>query len=323
MSPVGWKPNEDSKPGAILVIATLDTKEEEAIYLCEAIRREGLGTILMDVGILASPQKSRPDISREEVAAAAGTDIRELLERGDKGTCIRTMIEGARKVARALYEQGKYSGVVGIGGAQGTNIATSVMRDLPFGVPKFMLSTIACGTTTFGPLVGTKDVTIMHSVVDLQGLNILTKKVLQNAAAAICGMVRSSAIFSAEVGEGNRLVAMSMLGTTTQGALHAKKLLEKRGFQVVAFHQNGTGGIAMEELIQEGVFIGVLDMNLHELADLVVGGLHAAIRDCRLESASLLGLPQAIAPGSIDYSVRGPVNTLPPEMTKRKYVVHN
>ncbi|BER92572.1 Tm-1-like ATP-binding domain-containing protein [Atrimonas thermophila] len=304
------------------MVATLDTKEQEATYLCKAIKENGAEVMLMDVGILTPPRNIKPNITREEVAFAAGTSIDELLKSGNKGKCIEAMILGARRLARKLYDQGEFVGVIGIGGAQGTNIATSVMRELPFGVPKFMVSTIACGKTTFGPFVGTKDVVMMHSVADMQGLNVLTIRVLRVAAAAICGMVREFVSGTSQERK-QKVVAMSMLGTTTVGALRAKKLLEEKNFQVVAFHQNGTGGIAMEELIQEGLFDGVMDINLHELADWVVGGLHAAIKDFRLESASKMGLPQVIAPGSIDYSVRGPLDSLPLDLKKRQHVVHN
>ena len=306
----------------ILIIATLDTKEEETNYLKTVIEEKGCNTILVDTGILSSPKKVKPDVSREEVALAGGIPIDKLLATGNKGKCIEVMITGAKSVARKLYDEGKFAGVIGIGGAQGTNIATSVMRNLPFGLPKLMVSTIACGTTTFGPFVGTKDVTMMHSVVDVQGINPLITRIFQNAAAAICGMVKNDITRDKEQMNG-KAVAMSMLGTTTPGALRAKELLEKKGFQVVAFHQNGTGGIAMEDLIREGLFKGVLDINLHELADLVAGGLHAAIKDYRLESASKAGSPQIIAPGSIDYTVQGPVDSLSSEMKKRKYIVHN
>lgn len=306
----------------ILIIATLDTKEEEADYLRNLIREKGFGTILVDTGVLSPPKGIKPDISREHVALDGGVPIDELLKTRNKGQCIDVMINGAKSVARKLYDEGKFAGVIGIGGAQGTNIATAVMRDLPFGVPKLMVSTIACGTTTFGPFVGTKDVIMMHSVADLQGLNILIRTVLQNAAAAICGMVGDS-VERGTYKRDNTTIAMSMLGTTTPGALRAKKLLEDKGYQVVAFHQNGTGGIAMEDLVKEGFFRGVLDINLHELSDLVVGGLHAAIKDYRLESASKARLPQVIAPGSVDYAVQGPVDSLSPEMKKRKHIVHN
>ncbi|MGE5588585.1 MAG: Tm-1-like ATP-binding domain-containing protein [Clostridia bacterium] len=306
----------------ILIIATLDTKEIEAEFLRKTIEENGFNTLVMDTGILSAPRRIRPDIPREEVAIAGGMTINELLATGNKGKCIEVMINGAKKVAQQQYAEGKFAGVIGIGGSQGTNIATAVMQNLPFGVPKLMVSTVACGTATFGPFVGTKDVAIMHSVVDVQGVNALTTRVFKNAAGAICGMVRSTINQSGQERH-RKTVAMSMLGTTTPGALRAKALLEEKGFEVVAFHQNGTGGIAMEDLIREGFFTGVLDINLHELADRLVGGLHGAIRDYRLESASKAGLPQVIAPGSIEYSVQGPVSSLTPEMKRRRYIVHN
>ncbi|MCR4401641.1 MAG: Tm-1-like ATP-binding domain-containing protein [Firmicutes bacterium] len=306
----------------ILIIATLDTKEIEADYLKAAIEGNGFRTLVMDTGILSPPRRIKPDIPREEVAIAGGMTIDGLLATGNKGKCIEVMINGAKKVAQQWYADGRFAGVIAIGGSQGTNIATAVMQNLPFGVPKLMVSTVACGTATFGPFVGTKDVAIMHSVVDVQGINGLTRRVFMNAAGAICGMVRSAA---GQLGRERRrrTVAMSMLGTTTPGALRARALLEERDFEVVAFHQNGTGGIAMEDLIREGFFDGVLDINLHEVADRYVGGLHGAIRDYRLESACQAGLPQVIAPGSIEYTVQGPASTLTPEMKRRKYIVHN
>lgn len=306
----------------ILIIATLDTKEEEADYLNNLIKENGFNTILVNTGILSAPVKVKPDVSREEVALAGGYSIDKLLKMGDKGKSIEVMINGTKNIVQKFFDEGKFAGIIGIGGSQGTNIATAAMRDLPFGVPKLMVSTVACGTAMFGPFVGTKDVTMMHSVVDLQGLNILITRILQNAAAAICGMVRNYINQGKQIKNG-ATVAMSMLGTTTPGALRVQKLLREKGFQVVSFHQNGTGGIAMEDLIREGFFKGVLDINLHELADLVAGGLHAAIKDYRLESASKAGIPQVIAPGSIDYTVQGPVDSLSPEMKKRKYIVHN
>jgi uncharacterized protein (UPF0261 family) len=305
----------------VLVIATLDTKNDEAFYLKNAIESMSCNVLVMDAGILSEP-KFPPDIDRHEVAISGGSTIEELVASKDKGRCISTMIEGVKKVTKQLFDNKKLQGVIGIGGAQGTDIGTAAMRGLPFGIPKFMVSTVASGLTTFGPYVGTKDIIMMHSVADMQGLNRITKQVLGNAAAAICGMVKGCD--KKEWDESKRLsIAMSMLGTTTPGALRAKKILEEKGYEVVAFHQNGTGGIAMEDMILEGSFVGVLDINLHELADYVVKGLHGAIRDYRLESAGKLGLPQMIAPGSINYSVQGPFEKLPTELKKRKYIVHN
>jgi uncharacterized protein (UPF0261 family) len=245
-----------------------------------------------------------------------------LIASRDKGRCIGAMLKGASVLTKRLYAEGKFQGIISIGGAQGTDIGTAAMRELPFGVPKFMVSTVASGRATFGPFVGTKDIAMMHSVADIQGLNFITRRVLDNAAAAICGMVKNAAAGGYQ--SSDRVpVALSMLGTVTQGAMRAMKLLSVRGYDAIAFHQNGTGGIAMEDMIREGIFKGVLDLNLHELGDTVVNGLHASIRDYRLLSAGALGIPQVVVPGSINYAVRGPVETLPPEMLKRKYIVHN
>jgi uncharacterized protein (UPF0261 family) len=184
-----------------------------------------------------------------------------------------------------------------------------------------MVSTVASGRATFGPFVGTKDITLMHSVADMQGLNFLTRRILENAAGAICGMVQGDGAM--DPGPQGIPVALSMLGTTTPGALRAKTILEDRGFEVVAFHQNGTGGIAMEDMIRGTEFKGVLDLNLHEIGDRYVGGLHGAIRGDRLEAAGDAGIPQFVVPGSINYMVLGPLESLAPEMRARKLIVHN
>ncbi|NLC52967.1 MAG: UPF0261 family protein [Firmicutes bacterium] len=306
----------------VLLIATLDTKEKEAAYLKQIIEAKGVKTLVMDTGVLSSPRELNPDVSREEVALAGGMPIDQLVATGNKGQCIDVMIAGAQAVAQRLYAAGEFSGVVSFGGAQGTNIGTAVMKNLPFGVPKIMISTVASGTATFGPFVGTKDVMMMHSVVDVQGVNALITRLFENAAAAICGMVKNNNGQIKDV-QSKNVIAMSMLGTTTPGALRAQRLLEAEGYEVIAFHQNGTGGIAMEDLIREGYFSGVLDINLHELADRMVGGLHGSIKDYRLEAAAEAGLPQIIAPGSIEYTVQGPVDSLSPEYKKRPYIVHN
>lgn len=306
----------------ILITATLDTKEEEALFLAGLIQSCGCQTLMMNTGILSPPADNVADISREEVASAGGFPIEQLLASKDKGKCIRTMMNGAGIVAAELFSQGKFQGIIGIGGAQGTDIGTAAMRSLPFGIPKFMVATVASGLATFGPFVGTKDIIMMHSVADIQGLNFLTIQVLENAANAICGMVKN--FKGKQIKPSSKIpVALSMLGTTTPGAMRAKSILEEHGFESIAFHQNGTGGIAMEEMISEGCFKGVLDLNMHELADSLVGGLHRSIRDFRLESAGKMGIPQVIAPGSVNYSVQGPLDTLPESLKAQKYIVHN
>lgn len=304
----------------VLLIATLDTKEEEAFFLKQCIESEDIQILVMDVGMLYPPHR-KVDIPQTEVAQRGGIPLKEAVATGDKYKCTINMIRGAEAITKELYAQGRIHGVVSIGGGQGTEIGCSVMRALPTGVPRLMVSTIASGQHTFGDYVGAKDITIMHSVADIQGLNFLVKRILENAAGAISGMVKRMGGFPMEAK--GIPIAMSMLGTTTPGALRAKNILQKKGFEVVAFHQNGTGGIAMEDMIREGTFKGVLDLNLHEIGDRWFGGLHGAIRGDRLEAAGEMGLPQVVAPGSIEYSVQGPVDSLSAEMKKRKIFIYN
>ena len=304
----------------ILLIATHDTKEDEARFLKSCIQANGLKVLVMDTGILA-PSRGKVDIPQNEVAARAGTPLKEALQRGDKRECTEIMCQGAARLATELFDQGRIRGVIGIGGAQGTEIASAAMRALPTGVPRLMASTVANGPHQFGFYVGTKDLTIMHTVSDLQGLNFLSKQILQNAAGAICGMAEN---FTGQLQKPEGIpVAMSMLGTTTPGALRAKKILEDNGYEVVTFHQNGTGGIAMEDMISEDVFRGVLDLNLHEIGDRHLGGLHGAIRADRLTAAGAKGLPQVIAPGSGNYTVQGSPETLTDDMRSRKHFNYN
>ena len=305
----------------ILLIGTMDTKEEELLFCRDLIVRKGLKVLILDAGILKDP-RNPPDVTRQEVARAAGVaDLESLLALGDKGKCIDTMIRGVTVKTQELLRQGKFHGILGMGGGQGTDICASAMRCAPRGMPKLLVSTIASGKAAFGPYVGTRDIAMMHSIVDLQGLNFLTRRILANAAGAICGMVGTSE--EADMKPRGIPVALSMLGTTTPGALRVKASLERRGYEVVAFHQNGTGGIAMEEMIREGAFRGVLDLNLHEIGDRFVGGLHSDPRQERLEAAGEMGIPQVIAPGSINYAVWGPFPSLSGELKSRKYIIHN
>ena len=305
----------------ILIVGTFDTKEDVILFCRDRIKERGHDVLLMDTGILRDPTVT-PDVTRFQVAKAGGADnLDALVAKGDKGNCMQVMIHGAAVEAARLYKIGAFQGILGVGGAQGTAICSSAMQSLPTGVPKIIVSTVASGHATFGPFVGTKDLTLMHSVADIQGLNFLMKRILTNATGAICGMVE---VFEEEMSQSRkRTVALSMLGTTTKGALRAIEILGDHGFEVVAFHQNGTGGIAMEDLIREKAFQGVLDINLHEIGDRYYGGLHGAIRADRLEAAGTLGIPQVVAPGSINYVVLGPLEELPAEIRARKLIVHN
>ncbi len=303
---------------SILIVATLDTKGTETIYLKDLIEEKGHRTWVMDTGILGLPL-FKPDSSRDEVARAAGTQIEDLIRNKDKGRAIQAMAEGSKKIVQQLYEEGKISGIIGLGGAQGTEIGTSAMRALPIGFPKLMVSTVASGYAQFGTYVGTKDLLMMHSVVDILGLNVFSRMILSNAAGAMMGMVERGT--KIEKPKKNQ-IGMTIYGTTTPGCMVAKAYLDKKGFEVVAFHPNGTGGRAMEEMIEEGILNGVLDMTTHELTDELVGGLHRAGPN-RLEAAGRKGIPQVVVPGSIDFIVTGPASSLLPDYRNRTYIPHN
>jgi uncharacterized protein (UPF0261 family) len=302
----------------ILLIGALDTKGEEVLYLRNLIQAQGIKTLVMDTGILG-PVSFPADIPRQEVARAGGRSIRELVRLRDRGVANATMINGARSITLHRFHRGNFHGLLAVGGAQGTEVGTAAMRALPFGVPKLMISAVACGEARFGPFMGTRDITIMHSVVDVLGLNSFMRQILRNAAAAIVGMVQA-------LGEDRPVkkprVAMTMYGTTTPGCMHAKSLLEREGYEVVTFHPNGTGGRAMEEMITEGYFTAVLDLTTHELTDELVGGGHRA-GPHRLEAAAQKGIPQVVGPGSLCFIIAGPLATLPVNYRRRKHVVHN
>lgn len=301
----------------ILLIITLDTKGEEALFLKKTLKQQRLNILIMDVGIFPS-SSAAGDITREEVAAAAGEEIEKLIEAKDKGNAIKTMMMGATALTKSLYGQGKIHGALSIGGVQGTIIGTSAMKTLPVGVPKLMLSTVVSGKRAFEAYVGTKDMTLMHSVVDFFGLNAVLKQVLTNAAGALAGMVQLEKVPPGK----KQKVAITIYGTTTPAGRLIVSLLEKSGYEVVAFHPNGTGGMAMEEMIREGNFSGVIDLTTHELADELAGGDHAC-GPHRLEAASDMNIPQIVAPGSIDYIVKGRLETLTPSFKKRKTMMHN
>jgi uncharacterized protein (UPF0261 family) len=229
------------------------------------------------------------------------------------------MIDGTRAIVVRLYAEGKLGGVLAVGGGQGTAIGTAAMQALPLGVPKVMVSTMASGQNIFEPYVGTADVTLMHSVADILGINAVTRKVFANAAAAVAAMVEAGE----SVGESHRVVlGATMLGLTTPCVLRAKELLEEHGYELVAFHPNGTGGRSMERLVDEGLIRGVLDISTQELTGHVCRGLFDAGPD-RLKAAGRQGIPQVVAPGGTDYIVLGPLSSLTAAQRDRPLIVHN
>lgn len=277
----------------VAIVATLDTKGEEVTYLKGLIRRDGCNTIVIDVGTLHPPTVT-PDISRRQVVEAAGFDLDDLSERKDRRASVQAVIEGASAIVAGLHGRSQLTAVISVGGGTGTHIGMGVMRALPLGVPKLMVSTVA--SRDMSQLIGTKDITVMHSVTDILGLNPISKRILENAAAAIVGM----AVKAGPITSDKTIIGLTSFGFITEGAMRVKRLLEETGYEVAPFHANGTGGMAMEDLIDQGLLGGVLDFALHEFADQLYGGYCGGIGPGRLEAAGRRGIPQLIVPGGLD-----------------------
>jgi uncharacterized protein (UPF0261 family) len=302
----------------IAVIATLDTKGAEAKYIKEQIEKRGMGVLVIDTGLRGDPIDLKADITREMFAEASGTTVEAVRKEG-RGQAIEMMAKGIAKVSREYYDRGQFQGMLAIGGSDGALLASAGMQAVPLGVPKFIVTPIAEGKETFGPYVGTADIIMMHSVVDMLGINEISRKILDNAVGAVMGMVEMAVDPTIRA---RNLIAVTMYGNTTPAVMRAKNLLEAKGYEVVVFHPNGTGGRAMEELIEQGLFNAVLDMTTHEITDELCNGLHAA-GPHRLEAAGKKGIPQVIVPGAVDFILGGPMHELPPEWKKRKVYYFN
>ncbi len=300
----------------VVLVGTLDTKGQEYAYLADRIRADGVDVILVDAGILGPPL-AHPDVTREEVAAAVGADVADLAAAGDRGVAVDTMGRGAAVVAERLRAEGRLDAIGGLGGSGGSSLATYAMRQLPIGVPKLMVSTVASGDTS--PYVGSVDVTMMYSVVDIAGINRISAQILTNAAAALAGMAKATV---PPLGEERPLIAASMFGVTTAGVTVARERLEELGYEVLVFHQTGAGGGSMEALIGAGFIAGSLDVTTTEFCDLVAGGVLVAVPE-RLESAGRLGIPQVVSLGALDMVNFGPLETVPEQYRGRNLYVHN
>lgn len=299
----------------VVVVGTLDTKGPEYAYLCERIREQGADVMLVDVGVLGEPSTSA-DVTREEVARAAGTDVGALAAAGDRGAAVDAMARGVGEIVRRLHDEGKLDGIVGLGGTGGSSLVAHAMRQLPVGVPKLLVSTVASGDTR--PYVGAVDITMMYSVVDIAGLNQIAARIIGNAAAAIAGMARAPAPSV----DGKPLIAASMFGVTTPCVTIAREWLEERGYEVLVFHQTGTGGQSMEELVKAGYVVGVLDVTTTELCDELVGGVFPAHPE-RVQVAGAAGIPQVVSLGALDMVNFGPKDTVPERFKDRTLYVHN
>ena len=300
----------------VVLIGTLDTKGAEYGFVRERLHAAGVDTVLVDCGTAGAPV-IEPDVPASEVAAAVGADLAALTAAGDRGDAVTTMARGAEAVALRLHAEGRLDGLLAIGGSGGTSIASAAARALPIGVPKLIVSTMAASDTR--PIIGESDLILAASVVDVAGLNSLSRRILANAAAAMAGMVSQPAL---ERGADRPLVAASMFGVTTPSVTQAREQLEASGFEILTFHMTGTGGRSMESLIDGGFVAGVLDVTTTELCDELVGGVLTAGPD-RLTAAGRRGIPQAVSLGALDMVNFGPRETVPAAFDDRTLYVHN
>ena len=300
----------------VFLLATLDTKGPETQLLRERLQALGIQVCLVDVGCLGKPTVAA-DISREEVFAAAGTTRHELVVANDRGAAVTAAAHGAAQIVKNAHHRNPVQGVLALGGSAGTTIGTAAMRVLPLGIPKLMVSTLASGQVR--PYVADKDILMLNSVVDLAGINRISRQVLTNAAAAMAGMVQQQTSFTTR---DRPLVAATMFGVTTPCVERARAVLEDAGYEVLVFHATGNGGQAMESLIEEGLLLGVLDLTTTELADELVGGILSAGPN-RLTAAARHGVPQVISVGATDMGNFGPPETIPAEFSGRTFYHHN
>ena len=299
----------------IAVLGTLDTKGHEHAYVADIIRARGHQTLLIDTGSGDVPQV-KPDVTREQVAAAGKVDLAGIMARQDRGEAVTAMAGAAAAFLSALVVSGKVQGVISLGGGGGTAIGTAAMRALPVGFPKVMVSTLASGNVA--PYVGTKDIVMFPSIVDVSGINRISRVLLARAAGAICGMVETTV----PAGEDKPLIAASMFGNTTECVNRAKQVLEDAGYEVLVFHATGTGGKIMESLIESGMFAGVLDITTTEWADELVGGILGA-GPTRLDAAGKVGVPAIVTPGCLDMVNFGERASVPSKFEGRTFYIHN
>lgn len=300
----------------VVILGSMDTKGEEFAYVKRLIEAHGINTLVVDCGVLGEP-KLNPDVAHEELAEAGGKSLSELLEKKDRGEAMEVMSKGAAIVVGRLYKEGKLDGIIGMGGSGGTAVATAGMRALPVGVPKVMVSTVASGDVE--PYVSTRDITMIPSVVDVAGLNPISREIFANAAGAIAGMVKTEA---EKAKEEKPLIAATMFGNTTPCVDRARQKMEEAGYEVLVFHCTGTGGRTMEALIDDGFIAGVLDITTTEWADELVGGVFSA-GPTRLDAAARAGIPQVIAPGCVDMVNFGAMDTVPEKFKGRKFYQWN
>ena len=296
----------------IAVVGTLDSKGHEHAFVAEEIRKAGHEALLVDVGTLGDPQV-QPDRTRDDVLSVATLDLPEIEDRGER---VGVMAQAIPQYLKKLVDSGEVDGVISLGGGGGTAIATAGMRALPVGFPKLMVSTLASGNTAH--YVGTKDIVMFPSIVDVAGLNQISRTIFSRAAGAICGMVEKKV----ESGDDKPIIVASMFGNTTECVDAAREIFEAKGYEVLVFHATGTGGRTMESLIESGMVAGVFDVTTTEWADELVGGTLSAGPE-RLDAAGKAGLPAIVSPGCLDMANFGERETVPDKYEGRNFYIHN
>ncbi|MEO7913198.1 MAG: Tm-1-like ATP-binding domain-containing protein [Roseiflexaceae bacterium] len=294
----------------IAIIGALDTKGVEFAFLRDQIQRQGVETLVVNIGVIGEPGFA-PDIGATEVARAAGVELAQLREEHDRGQAMATMARGAAEIARRLHAEGRIDGVIGMGGSGGASVITAAMRALPVAVPKLLVFTLAAGDMK--PYIGSRNITIMPSIVDVAGLNRVSRQIFSHAAGAIVGMAR----VAVPDAEDRPILAASMFGNTTTCVDRARAALELAGYEVLVFHATGIGGQTMEALIKDGFVNGVLDVTTTEWADEIAGGMLSA-GPTRLDAAAQAGIPQVVAPGCLDMANFGPRASMPAQYQDRQ-----
>ncbi|MEZ4725622.1 MAG: Tm-1-like ATP-binding domain-containing protein [Caldilineaceae bacterium] len=294
----------------VVLVGALDTKGEEFAFVRGLIEQAGVKTMTVDFGVMGAPAFA-PDVSRAEVVAAAGGDLAYLASGQHKDAAMATMANGLAVIVHNLYAEGKLDGILSMGGSGGTSIATTAMRVLPVGVPKVMVSTLGGGDVS--AFAGAKDITFIPSIVDVAGINRISRRIYANAAGAIVGMVQTE---PPAAQSDKPLLTASMFGNTTKAVDQARRRLEAQGYEVLVFHATGTGGKTMESLIADGYIVGSLDMTTTELADYVCGGVLSAGPERGL-AASRAGIPAVLVPGCVDMANFGGMETVPEKYQER------
>lgn len=303
----------------VALLGTLDTKGEECLWFQNRLQEHGVQTLIIDVGSFSSDEHA--SVSSSEVMRAAGKNADALREHHDRGEMMGVMGAGAAAIVKKMAAEGTIHGLLSFGGSGGSSVAAPAMQALPVGFPKLLVSTMASGNVK--PYVGEVDATLMYSIVDVAGLNSISTQVFDNAAAGIAGMAKAyEARLAAPEGDHKPNIGITMFGLTTPAADEARHTLESLGYEVLVFHATGTGGQAMEKLVESGLLAGVCDLTTTELCDDLAGGILSAGPD-RLEMAGKLGVPQVVSLGALDMVNFGPRADVPSKYEGRNFLVHN